>query len=259
MSVGDGSRPLRALVITEDDPLYVIRFFEVFFAELPRDRIELIGITVDAAFHESKISTAKRVLRFYGPLGFLRQLWRFGLAKLGRKSIATLAQKAGVPLVPTTSVNSPEYVAKVREMGPDVVVSVAAPEIFKKDLLASARLGCINIHSGRLPKYRGMMPTFWQMLHGEKTATVTVHEMAAKLDAGAILDTLEYPLKERDSLDRVITETKREGARLMIRVLLAMREGRTNPTALDMGGAGYFSFPKPSDVAAFRKRGHRML
>lgn len=32
-------RRLRVHVITEDDPLYVVRFFEVFFADLPRDRI----------------------------------------------------------------------------------------------------------------------------------------------------------------------------------------------------------------------------
>ena len=44
--------PLRVLFVTEDDPLYVIRFFEVFFDEYPRDEFEICAITVDAAFHE---------------------------------------------------------------------------------------------------------------------------------------------------------------------------------------------------------------
>ena len=30
------------------------------------------------------------------------------------------------------------------------------------------RLRCLNIHSGRLPKYRGMGATFWQLLAGER-------------------------------------------------------------------------------------------
>ena len=55
----------------------------------------------------------------------------------------------------------------------------------------------LNIHSGRLPKYRGMMPTFWQLLAGEREATITVHEMVPRLDAGAVLGKVEFPLRER--------------------------------------------------------------
>ena len=250
---------LRVLLVTENDPLYVIEFFKVFFREYPRDKFEVLGVTVDEAFHESKLKTAKRIFRFYGPIDFWRLLARYVKAKRSGVTIASLGKDAGVPEVACTSVNSPEYVARVREMKPDVIVSVAAPEIFKKDILGSARLGCINIHSGRLPIYRGMMPNFWQLLHGEKYATVTVHEMAPKLDAGAIIQVLEFPLKASDTLDRVIRETKQEGARLMIRVLESVMQGKARPTPLDMTGAKYFSFPQPADVAAFRKRGHRML
>jgi methionyl-tRNA formyltransferase len=250
---------LKVLVITEDDPLYVINFFDVFFAELPRNRIELLGVTVDAAFHESKIKTAKRIHRFYGTVDFVKLLTRFAMVKLSRRSIGTLAEKSGVPVIPCVSVNDPAYVEKVKDLKPDVIVSVAAPEVFKAGIMSAARFGCINIHSGRLPIYRGMMPTFWQLLEGEKHVTVTVHEMAAKLDAGGVIATLDYPLRDNDVLDRVITETKREGARLMIKVLLSIADGAAKATALDMSGAKYFSFPKPPDVARFRARGHRML
>lgn len=250
---------LRILLVTEDDPLYVIRFFEVFLDEYPADEMELVGITVDEAFHEPIHKTARRMLGFYGPVGFVRQGLNFVGTKLGRVSIERLANAKGVPSVPTGSVNDPAYVERVRELSPDVIVSVAAPEIFKKELLGAARLGCINIHSGRLPVYRGMMPTFWQLLEGEKVATVTVHEMAEKLDAGGVLGTIEFPLRERDSLHRVITGTKREGARLMIDVLRRMKAGQAEAEPLDMSGAGYFSFPKPADVRTFRSLGHRML
>jgi methionyl-tRNA formyltransferase len=138
-------------------------------------------------------------------------------------------------------------------------VSVAAPEIFLPDLLNVPRLGCINVHSGRLPNYRGMMPTFWQMLRGEQAITITVHKMADKLDAGDVLATQSFPLKRSDSLDRVIKATKREGARLLMRVLRDIQKGQVRPVPLDMAGAGYFSFPKPSDVREFRRRGHRLL
>jgi methionyl-tRNA formyltransferase len=161
--------------------------------------------------------------------------------------------------VMTQSVNRPDYIEQVRAIAPDVIVSVAAPEIFRLELLKIPRLGCINIHSGRLPMYRGMMPTFWQMLRGEPAVTITVHRMAERLDAGDVLATRHFAIKPNDSLDRVIKGTKCEGARLLIEVLRDLRAERAQSTPLDMKHANYFSFPKPDDVRAFRKRGHRLL
>jgi methionyl-tRNA formyltransferase len=257
--VGKSTARLRLLFVTEDDPLYVIRFFEAFFDQYPKDEIEIVGVTIENAFGESLVKTARRVWRFYGPFDCLRLGARYARAKARGVSIASLAVRHGLPLVPCESINAPEYIGRVRRLEPDVIASVAAPEIFRAKILAVPRLGCINIHSGRLPVYRGMMPTFWQLLHGEKHAVITVHEMAEELDAGAVLGTLEWPLRERDNLHRVITETKRAGARLMIDVLRRMRTGTITATPLDRSRQQYFGFPKPEDARAFRMLGHRML
>lgn len=259
MSARPTSHPLRVLVVTEADPLYVIRFFEIFFESCPRDRIELVGVTIAKAFDEPLWRTARRMLRFYGLLDFLRVGARWFGALLRRRSIAGLAREAGVRLIDTGSVNDPAYEQRVRDLTPDVIVSVAAPERFREAILGVPRLGCINIHAGRLPRYRGMMPNFWQLLHGEEDAVITVHEMVLELDAGGILATRAFPLRPRDSLDRVITGTKHEGARLMIEVLLRMAEDDVVAVPLDMEDAGYHAFPSPADVRAFRDRGHRML
>jgi methionyl-tRNA formyltransferase len=255
----NGTTALRLLFVTEDDPLYVVRFFEVFLAEYPKDEIEIVGVSIENAFGESLGKTARRIWRLYGPFDFVRLGARYVRAKARGVSIPSLAARYGLPLVPCESVNAPEYIERVRRLAPDVIASVAAPEIFRAQILAVPRLGCINVHSGRLPVYRGMMPTFWQLLHGEKHAVITVHEMVEELDAGAVLGTLDCPLQERDSLHRVITETKRAGARLMIDVLRRMRAGTITATPLDKSQQQYFGFPKPEDARAFRTLGHRML
>lgn len=184
------NQPLRVLLVTENDPLYVRQFFDVFFDELPRDKVELVGVTVARAFHEPLLKTARRVHRFYGTVDFLRLLPRYILAKLSGRSIAALASSRGFPLVEAASVNSQEYIDAVTALRPEMIVSVAAPEIFKSPLLKVASIGCLNIHSGKIPEYRGMMPTFWQMLEKKPAVTVTVHEMVPKLDAGGVVDTL---------------------------------------------------------------------
>jgi len=250
---------LRVLFVTADDPLYVIQFFEIFFDIYSRGEIEICGITIGRAFHEPLRKTLRRMLGFYGPWRTFRQGLRFLSSKLRAQSIESIAASAGIPIVATQSVNQPDYLEKVRAIAPDVIVSVAAPEIFKAELLGLPPLGCINIHSGRLPAYRGMMPTFWQMLRGERVVTITVHYMAEKLDTGDVLATQSFALRPSDSLDRVIRETKREGARLVLRVLRDLRDGKADPQALTMDESEYFSFPKREDVRAFRRRGQRLL
>ena len=92
-----GNEKLKLVFVTEDDPLYVIRFFEVFFDEYPKDEIEIVGVSVQEAFHEPKWKTAKRIFRFYGPIDFCRLLARYFKVKLRGDSIVKLAKEKGLP------------------------------------------------------------------------------------------------------------------------------------------------------------------
>jgi methionyl-tRNA formyltransferase len=253
------SAPLRVHFITEDDPLYVAEFFDAFLCLYEPEEIRIVGISIQQPFNEAPFSTARRVLSLYGPTGFARLLGRFARRKLQGRSIAQLARDQNIPLVPTRSVNDSRFVERVKLLEPDVIVSVAAPEIFRDAILNAPRLGCINVHSGRLPKYRGMMPTFWQMCSGERNVTVTVHEMAEKLDAGAVLGTAECRIAQRDSLDRVMVAAKHEGARLLLGVLRGLAAGEIEPQQLDMAEASYFSFPSRADALRLRQLGHRLI
>ena len=253
------ARKLKVFFVTEEDPIYVIQFFRAFFSEYPAEELDICGMTIDQPFHEAIGQTLYRMTRFYGYLGAMRQGLRFISARARGDSIQALAASVGVPVLATPSVNDPAYHERLRAKGLDLIVSVAAPEIFAPELLSIPRLGCINIHSGKLPNYRGMMPTFWQMLRGEKAITISVHKMVQKLDAGDVLGAQSFPLRSRDSLDRVIRGTKREGARLLIRVLRDIQKGKVQASPLNLAQARYFSFPEPSDVREFRSRGHRLL
>lgn len=255
------TRKLRVLMVTEDDPIYVRRFFDVFFHEYDRAAIDIVGITVSRAFHEPLPATARRITRFFGPVDTLRLLPQFLGAKLGGRSTASLARRAGIRVIAAESVNSSDYLETIRRLEVDVIVSVAAPEIFKSPLLGAARIGCLNIHSGKLPEYRGMMPTFWQMLDGRANATVTIHEMVPKLDAGGIVRTVDFPIERNDALTRIMIGTKQAGGRLMAEVLLDISRTRRMPhsTPLDMSKARLFKFPQPEDVKRFRRMGHRFF
>ncbi len=139
-SQANEAHPLRVLLVTENDPLYVRQFFDVFFDELPRNEVDLVGVTVSRAFHEPLLKTARRIHRFYGTVDFCRLLPRYILAKLAGKSIADMARAKNFPLLEAASVNSQAYIDAVTALKPELIVSVAAPEIFKSPLLKIASI-----------------------------------------------------------------------------------------------------------------------
>jgi methionyl-tRNA formyltransferase len=174
-------------------------------------------------------------------------------------SIEQVCERYRVPVVKVGSVNDPAFVADMKARALDLVVSVAAPQIFKPPLIAVPRLGCINVHNSKLPKYRGMLPNFWQMYNSEPSSGTTVHRINAALDDGAILMQEESPMVPNETLDALICRTKRRSARLMMVAIRSMRDGTCREMENPKSEASYYTFPTRSEVAEFRRRGFRIL
>jgi methionyl-tRNA formyltransferase len=263
------ARPLRLSVITEEDPFYLPVFFREFFAALPPDRFELLGIDITPPLNQpSRRALARKLYRFYGGLDFARLLGRYAVAKAldltaARRvwcgTIGRLAARHGVACRTVPNVNAPAYVAELRRLAPDLLVSVAASQIFKPDLLSVPRLAAVNVHTGPLPSYRGMMPVFWQMYDRRKSIVVTLHTMTADIDVGSILLEREVPLNGDRSLDLVIRKMKREGAHTLIELLERYRSGAVEPVAMDRSREDYHSFPGRAEAARFRHMGYRLV
>jgi len=110
-----------------------------------------------------------------------------------------------------------------------------------------------------LPRYKGMMPTFWQMYYGEKTVGLTIHYMVAKLDEGQVLLQEQQPIVQGETLDQVIRRSKRYGAHAMAKVLRQLRDGTASPRMMDQSNGSYYTFPTADEIKEFRRRGLRAI
>src|SRR5437867_1047330 len=142
---------------------------------------------------------------------------------------------------------------------PDLLISLAASQVLHRRILEVPRLGCINLHSAPLPRYQGMMPNFWTMVHGEPEAAVTVHYMVEKLDAGDILLQWPVPIRPGDSLHDLMVRSKEVGVRCLLEAVARIERGTVERRAMDASQATYFSFPTREDARRLRRQGRRLL
>lgn len=251
---------MKVLFITQEDPIYVSRFWETFVER--SDRLDpSVEISALVSLHALGKKTGGGLLkRVYGMYG-LWGTWKIGLkyltAKLAKRGIEDYSERLGVPYYRVTKVHDESFVSFASEQ--DLIVSVAASKIFKKKLIDAPTYGIINIHSGPLPAYKGMMPVFRQLAAGESSLGITIHTIDENIDEGRILMQNFLPADGYRSLDRAIIDTKRYGARMMVSLLNDFTSYREKSYVPAKGEKSYFSFPTREEAKVLKRRGVRIV
>ena len=264
---------MNIIFFTQEDPFYVKVFFDEFLKQFkPIKDIKAIVISHPMG-KKSIFKLVKQMFEFYGSFDFIRVGLKFLFVKwMGcRKVVASksgavprtytvkqLAKVYGLNVIEKSDLNGPPFLEMIRKYDPDLFISVAAPVIFREELIRIPKLDCINIHHAPLPRYRGMLPSFWQLYHGEKEAGITIHKIDIGIDTGDIIAQKHVTIEPDENLNDLMRKTKKEGAQLMLKVIGNFRNG--NISSKKMEGEGtYFTFPSREDVREFKRMGKRLL
>ena len=203
-------------------------------------------------------------LQVYG----LAQFLKIGIMYTYRKFIAArfsdaysltrVAKKNKTYLLRTSSLKDDNVKKALRSFSADVIVSVASTRIFDKEILSIPRLACINVHAGKLPKYRGVNPSFWALLNGEKESAITVHYMNESIDDGEIIQQDIFNISGITSLHKVYMKLLEIAPRTLVTSLIAIDKG-TVKTKKNPSSSSYFSYPKKEDGRRFRSLGLKFI
>ncbi|MEI6081486.1 MAG: methionyl-tRNA formyltransferase [Verrucomicrobiota bacterium] len=104
-----------------------------------------------------------------------------------------------IPLLQTESPRLPEAIFWVRQLVPEVMVTMAYGRILPKELLETPSLACLNIHASVLPRHRGASPIQAAIASGDQTSGVTIMHMAEGLDTGDVILEKSIPLARRET------------------------------------------------------------
>jgi methionyl-tRNA formyltransferase len=145
------------------------------------------------------------------------------------------------------SVNTDEFVSRVRALRPELIVVVAFGQIFSDEILGVPTLGCVNLHGSLLPRYRGVAPINWAIAEGESETGVTTMFMARKVDAGEIILTRRTPIGDRETAGELSRRLSLLGSELLAETVLLIERGEAPRVVQDPGRASYARKLKKSD------------
>lgn len=147
--------------------------------------------------------------------------------KLTSTPIGQFALSRGLDLVRTEDIN--------RESLPeaDLLVVIAFGQKLAPHVVDHARLGAVNLHASRLPAYRGAAPINWAVIHGETETGNSVIRLAQRMDAGAVLAMSTLAIDPLETAGEVHDRLSIDGADLLERVALELKQGTARPIEQD--------------------------
>ncbi len=151
------------------------------------------------------------------------------------------------------NINSEKSIFDLKEFAPDLALSIRFRQILHEEIIKIPKNGVINLHSGLLPQFRGVLPSFWTILSGEKTLGTTLHFINnRKIDVGDIIGFTTKDVDFNQSLSANINQLYYEGCQLIVNTINKINSNSIiKTTKQDETCARYFSYPQESDVKKF--------
>jgi len=139
--------------------------------------------------------------------------------KLTPSAVKQAAQARGLPLYQPTSLRTPEAQAELAAADVEAMVVAAYGLILPQAVLDLPRFGCLNIHASLLPRWRGAAPIQRAILAGDPETGITIMQMDAGLDTGAMLAKTGVPIRETDTAASLHDTLAAAGAQAIVAAL----------------------------------------
>ena len=153
--------------------------------------------------------------------------------------VARFAAASGLPVIKPSTLKSAPEVERVRALRPDALVVAAYGLLLPQGLLDAGRRGALNIHASLLPRWRGAAPIQRAILAGDAETGVSIMQMEAGLDTGAVLLQKRIPIGAQDDAGTLHDKLAVLGADAIVEALAAIDADRLRPTPQPASGVSY--------------------
>jgi methionyl-tRNA formyltransferase len=254
---------MRIVIITQNDPFYLADNLRYLLEIMPKHS-QIVSCVVNDASpfgkKENFFQKAKKTYDIFGLRFFIHYSFKFINSKFqSSKKISNLLNDLAIDkIVLNKHVNHPESIQSIKKYDPDLLISILGNQIFKEPIINLAPKGCLNLHTALLPKYRGLMPTFWVMKNDEEYAGVSVFFVDEGIDSGPIVVQEKVKIGNKTQ-EELIKHTKKIGMESIVKAVDLIEKDQVNLIENNDAEKTYYSFPERKDVIDFESKGKKFF
>ncbi len=159
--------------------------------------------------------------------------------KLAASPVKQLALNHQLPVYQPATLRTPTVLAELAALAADVMVVVAYGLLLPQSVLATPRLGCINVHASLLPRWRGAAPIQRAIAAGDRETGICIMQMEAGLDTGPVLKRVVCPIAADDTSATLLDKLAALGGAALLQALDELDRGTATPEPQDDERATY--------------------
>ena len=173
-------------------------------------------------------------------------------------SVEAYTREFKIPIHHATTIKSKGAIDFIKNLRPDLVISVSCPQLIGEKILTIPKFGGINIHASLLPSYAGLAPYYWVLSNGELETGITVHYMTSKFDQGNILTQRKLSIEPHMNSFRLFYNLSILGSEALFESVNKVFDRETG-VVQDLSKYSYFSNPNNKSYKSLRDNGHRLI
>ncbi len=255
---------MRIIILTQSDPFYLAKNIKYLIENIPVHSKIVATVVFDVSpfgKRESFTEKAKKTYDIFGAKFFFHYVLEYLKSSFDSgNDVKHVLSQNDIPVINLQkSVNHQESLDVLRSYNPDLLISIAGNQIFKKQLIDLAPKGCLNLHTALLPKYRGLMPSFWVLKNDEKETGVSVFFVDEGIDSGPILVQKRIRIEEGMTQEQLIRKSKKVGMDAIIESINLIYTGTYELIPNPESDKTYYRFPKKEDIREFYKKGKKFF
>ncbi|MGW7535776.1 methionyl-tRNA formyltransferase [Amycolatopsis sp. NPDC054798] len=162
--------------------------------------------------------------------------------KVLRSPVGTLADEHGIEVLTPARAGDPAFLARLRELAPDVCPVVAYGALLPQSALDIPKHGWVNLHFSLLPAWRGAAPVQAAIRAGDEMTGASTFRIVKELDAGPVFGVVTETIGPADTSGALLGRLAESGAHLLVSTVDGIEDGTLR--AVEQPGEGMSYAPK---------------
>jgi methionyl-tRNA formyltransferase len=168
--------------------------------------------------------------------------------KVEASPVAQRAAAAGLEVLTPDRPRDPEFLARLREIGPDCCPVAAYGALLPQVALDIPPHGWVNLHYSILPAWRGAAPVQHAILHGDDVTGASTFMIVKELDAGPVYGVLTETVRPGDTTGTLLDRLSHSGAELLVATLDGIEDGTVKAVPQPAEGVSFAPKITPADA-----------